>query len=373
MIGGALGILEMAAGALLVLAVLWDVFLIVLYARTNTGIISRLVAHNLWRGFVAIGKRLGPEESKLLEFSGPVILLSVLGAWATLLCVGVALIIQPNLGTGIKAMQGQTPQDFVTALYVAGTSLAFVGAADFAPQSTPFQVLFLVTSLLGISMASLTITYLMQLYQNLLTRNAYGLQVQLLSGQTGDAAVLISQLAPEGRLEAGYNTLVDWAGRLPEVKESHAFYDMLFYFRFHEKYYSVSRTALVSLDTVALIQSGLDDKEAGWVKKTGAVNELGRGTMEELKTLTRVFLGRDEPPPPPDQERKALWRRRFREGVDTMAKAGLKVDKGGAERYVQLRSEWDGYIRQLAPSYAYDLDDIDPAMARVEKEQGKRE
>src|SRR5512142_1559530 len=142
---GAPGMLEMAAGVLLTLVVLADVFMIVLYARTNTGVFSRLVAHNLWRAFVAVGKRLGPEESKVLEFSGPIILLAVLGAWGTLLCVGVALIIQPNLGTGIKAMQGQTPQDFITALYVAGTSLAFVGAADFAPQSAPFQILFLVT------------------------------------------------------------------------------------------------------------------------------------------------------------------------------------------------------------------------------------
>ncbi len=373
MSGGTLGIIEMGIGVLLVIAVLLDVFLIVLYARTNTGVISRLVAHTLWRGFVAAGKRLGPQQSKLLEFSGPLILLSVLAAWAILLCVGVALIIQPNLGTGIKAMQGQTPQDFITALYVAGTSLAFVGAADFAPQSTPFQILFLVTSLMGISMASLTITYLMQLYQNLLMRNAYGLQVHLLSGETGDAAVLLSQLAPQGRLEAGYNTLVDWAGRLPEVKESHAFYDMLFYFRFHEKFYSVSRTALVSLDTVALIHSALDEKEAGWVKRTGAVSELERGTLEELKTLRRVFLGRDEQPPPPDEPRKELWRKRYRQALPVLEQAGLKVDKSGAERYVQLRSQWDGYIRQLAPSYAYDLKDIDPAMARVEDEEGKRE
>jgi hypothetical protein len=45
------------------------------------------------------------------------------------------------------------------------------------------------------------------------------------------------------------------------AKETHHFYPVLFYFRFREPYYSVSRFALVSPDTVTLIKSALDDKQ----------------------------------------------------------------------------------------------------------------
>ncbi len=42
----------------------------VLYARTNTGIISRWLSHTLWHGFVVVGHRLGSKQHKLLIFSG---------------------------------------------------------------------------------------------------------------------------------------------------------------------------------------------------------------------------------------------------------------------------------------------------------------
>ncbi len=358
-------VIEEIAGVVLTVAVLLDVALIVLYARTNTGIISRFVSHALWRGFVAAAKPLGEQQSKLLRFAGPVILLSVLATWAVLLTIGVALIIHPNLGMGVKATQGQTPTDFITALYAGGTSLSFVGSSNLQPATPVFKLFYLLLSLLGISMASLTITYLMQVYQNLLIRNAYGLQMHLMSGETGDAAELIARIAPRGRLDQGFNVLNTLAGALPRVKVSHAFYDMLFFFRFHQKFYSVSRTALVGMDTVSLMRAALDDNEYGWAKDSAAVEELGRGTMDELRTLRRVFLRKEHEPPAPDGQRKEQWRRRYAAAVKRFQEAKIKTAKDGVEQYVAMRSEWDGYVRELAPAYDYDLDDIDPAMARV--------
>src|SRR4051794_7406992 len=40
------------------------------------------------------------------------------------------------------------------------------------------------------------------------------------------------------------------------------------YLRFSEPFYSVSRFTLVSLDTVTLIQSALDDEEYSWLKES---------------------------------------------------------------------------------------------------------
>ncbi len=365
------GAVEELAGTILALIVLLDVFLIVLYARTNTGIISRWLSHTLWRGFVAVGRRLGREQHKLLIFSGPIILLSVIASWLVLLTIALALIIHPNLGIGIKATQGQTPRDFITALYAAGTSLSFVGSSNLQPATTIFKLFYVLISFIGISLASLMITYLMQVYQNLLIRNAYGFQMHLMTGRTGDAAELIARIAPRGRLDQGYNVLNTLAGMLPRVKVSHAFYDMLFYFRFHQKYYSVSRTALVALDTVSLMRSALDDKEYGWAKESGAVEELEGGTLEELDALTRVFLWRTGKEEPPDEKRKDLWRQRYAVALNRLQQAGIKTEKDGVDKYVEMRARWDGYIRQLAPRYAYDLDEIDVALARVGEQQAK--
>ncbi len=357
--------IEEIAGAILGITVLADIFLIVLYARANIGLISRLVSHGMWRLFVWLSRHTGRWRNAVLTLTGPTILVTVLLTWALLLSVAVALIIHPNLGTGVRATSGNTPRDFITALYVGGTSLSFIGASDFTPQTAPFRVLYLLTSLIGLAVVSLTITYLMQLYGDLLDRNAHGLRVHLLSAETGDAAEVIVRLGPHGMFDAGYQILAQWATETVQVKESLGFYDMLFYFRFREAYYSVTRTMLVSLDTVALIKSALDDKEYGWLKLSGALEQLERGAFLELKTLSKLSPANKEFDKPADERTRELWRRRYDMAVEQLQLAGIKTEKSGADLYIALRSQWDPYIKLLAPQFAYHMDEVDTAMAKV--------
>ncbi len=359
-------VVEPIAGILLGILVLVDIFLVVLYTRTDMGIISRYLSHALWRVFLWVSKQLGKRRGSFLVLTGPVILLAVLSTWALLMSVASALIVHPNLGTGIRYTGGATPTDFVTALYVGGSSLSFIGGAgDFSPQTPLFRMFYLITSLIGVSMLSLTITYLMQLYGDLLDRNSHALKVHLRSGETGDAAEVIARLGPEGEFDAGYQVLASWADEAAHVKESHAFYDMLFYFRFREPFYSISRTTLTSLDTVALIRSALDDKKYGWLKQSAAVEQLGYGALMVLRMVLKLSPRQADVNKSPDEQTRELWRRRYEAALERLHRAGIKTDKSGADQYISLRSEWDGYITALAPQYAYDMDEIDPALAKL--------
>src|SRR5215208_5049814 len=180
-----MGIVEEVLGAILGLIVLVDIFLLILYARANTTIISTQLSHIIWRLFVWLSKPLGRWRETFLTLSGPTILVTVLGSWALLLSLASALIIHPNLGTGIKTNHGATPTDFITALYVGGSSLSFIGASEFTPQDGFFRMFYLLTSITGVSLASLIVTYLMELYGNLKERNTLGLKLHLLSAETG--------------------------------------------------------------------------------------------------------------------------------------------------------------------------------------------
>ncbi len=275
--------LEQVAGALLGLTVLLDIFLIVLYARTHSGIFSKYLSHGLWRAFVWISRRAGRWKDSLLTISGPLILLAVLMSWALLLSLAAA------------------------------------------PK------------------------------------------VQLLSAETGDAAEVIARLGPRGTFESGYQILAQWAGDAAEVKESHGFHDMLFYFRFRQAFYSVSRTVLTALDTVALIKSALDDNEYRWLKESAAVEELGRAAFMWLMTVADFSPRGTQGAGAPDETRREEWRGRYEGAVERLHRAGIKTNKSGAEQYVSLRAEWDGIIQDLAPQYAYDMDEIDPAVARVKQ------
>jgi len=202
-----MAMVEQIAGAVVTVVVLLDVFLTVLYARAGTELISPVVSRTIWGVFRLVSRPLGRHRGRVLSFCGPVILVALIFVWAAGLALGSALIMHPHLGAGIRASQGSTPTDFISALYASASSLSFVGASDFKPQSSGFQALYMLNSLIGMSVMSLVLTYVMQIYNALRTRNALGLAIQTLSNDTGDAAELIAGLGAQGQFNAGYNNL----------------------------------------------------------------------------------------------------------------------------------------------------------------------
>jgi hypothetical protein len=355
--------LEQAFGAFLMLTVLLDVFLTVLYARAGTGIISDKLARLTLIAFRSIPS--GRYRPTVLSFCGPAILVLLVLGWSVLLAFAVGLMIHPELGTGVRASSGETPADLVTAVYVAGSSLSIVGASNFAPHTAAMKVMFLFTSVVGTSVISLTLTYLMQIYAALRERNAFGLKMHAMSAETGDAAEIVAGLFPDGELSGGYNNLSELAGEMARTKEGHHFYPVLFYFRFKAPYYSVSRTTLLALDTVSLIKSALADDKAGWVKKSAAVQQLWTVSLMLVSTLDETFL--DYAPvagSEPVEHNAEQWRARYFAALKRLRQAGLPLvgdTETGAELYVELRRRWQPLIEALAPVMAYSMDEIDPA------------
>src|SRR3954452_2030043 len=265
------GWLEQVMGALLVLLVLADLVLTVLYARAGTGIVGVRLARATWAAFRAVAGALGPRGGDVLAFCGPAILVLLVAAWALALTLGAALVMHPLLGTAITAQSGETPTDFVAAMYAGGSSMAIVGSSDFAPQTGWARILYLFNSLVGMSVVSLTLTYVMQVYAALQRRNALGLKLHLITAETGDAAELVARLGPRGQFSAGYSDVAELGSGMAQTKEAHHFYPLLFYFRFRQPFYSVSRSAFLALDAVTLIRSALDDQRHGWLKESAAV------------------------------------------------------------------------------------------------------
>jgi hypothetical protein len=361
--------IEQTAGAVVTVVMLLDIFLTVLYARAGTALLSSIVARAIWQLFRLVSAPFGRNRGKVLSFCGPVILVTLIFVWAAGLALGSALIMHSHLGGGIRASQGSTPRDFITALYVAAGSLSFVGASDFKPQSAGFRALYMVNSLIGMSVLSLVLTYVMQIYTALKSRNVLGLAIQTLSDDTGDAAELIAGLGPNGQFSGGFTDLSTLASNTASVKESHHFYPLLFYFRFAEPYYSVSQTATVLFDTVSLLKSGLSDEDYGWLKESATVAQCWRGAMLLVGMLEEVFLDGRAERRPADAGARQRWRTRYMAALERMKQAGIKTvadPVNGFETYVSLRERWDGHIARLSTSMMYEAAEIDAPTYRPE-------
>lgn len=352
--------IEPVAGALLMALVLGDVFFTILYARAGTELISGSVARLIWRALRAVASRRN--RPGLLAFCGPSIVVALLFTWSILLALGAALVVHPQLGTAVTNSNQDTPTDFVTALYVAGSSLSIVGGSNFAPQNAGMKLLFLANSLIGTTVISLTITYLMQIYGALRSRNTLCLKIHALSGESGDAADLLAHLFADNQLSAGYNNLSQLASEVTEMKEAHHFYPVLFYFRFPEPFYSVSRSCLTLLDAVSLLRSALPP-DSNWLKQSGAVTQLSSSTRLLLHTLDDVFL-RKEAAIGSDHA-DDLWRKRFERALHRLREAGVTISPDGRaawEAYSHQRGGWERIVQRVGRAMAYRRPDLDPAM-----------
>jgi hypothetical protein len=359
--------LEPALGIVLIAIVLIDVFLTVLYARLGTGLLSPRLNRAAWQAMRWIAARVPSHQPVILSFGGPLVLVSLLLAWALLLTTGAAAVVHPALGTDVRSSSGPSDTDFVTALYVAGNSMSIVGGSDYEPQTGGYRLVFLFDSLVGVTMASLAITYLMQVYNAVRTSNNAGLRLHLESGETGDAAELIASWAPRGQFNAGYTDLSNVAAHVADIKESHHFYPVLFYFRFPEVHYSVARIALLALDALALLRCALiDEDEHAWIKSSAAAKELQCASNLLLSLLGDHYVA--ETPglsAGDDPGRRNAWKERYRRGLERLRAAGIATrspaDDAGAQRYVEQREQWDRRVCTLAATLGFRIEDVDPA------------
>lgn len=355
--------LEQISGILIVLLILLDVFLTVLYARMGSGTLSPLLTRVVWRAFRVIARAFPRYCDRIASFCGPVILVLLVFMWTGGLTLGNALLFHPVLGSAIQSSSGKTPTDFVSALYAGGSSISIVGSADFSPHTSRYRMVYLFNSIAGLSVTSLTLTYLMQIYSQLQERNTFALKVYLATCQTGDAAVLIAGLGPGGEWSHGTSVLWELAAEVAATKEAHHFYPVLFYLRFAEYYYSMSFATFVLLDAVTLMRSALGAEYTA-VKQLRALDQIWQGSLLLLTSLEETFLDKGAPgPEQPDPAELARWERRVEGAMDQLKAAGLCTEERSAAvvQYRERRRQWNGYVQRLAPSMLYSMEEIDPA------------
>ena len=348
---------EQVLGSALILLFLADIFLTVLYARAGTGLLAPYWNRAIWALVYAAAKLFERRQGAVLSLAGSLIVVLLIGFWALGLTVGAALVIRPELGTAIRSSSGGTSTDFVTALLVAGNSLSIVGGGDFAPHTTATRILFLVDSLIGASVLSLVLSYLVQVYSALRDRNALALTIDLMTDGTGDAAEMLARLMSGGDCSDAISELGNLVQPLAATKEAHHFYPLLFYFRFEEPRYAVTRFSFVLLGATTLIKTALDQQQYGRFVNSTPVTSLRQCALLLLHTLDQNFPSAIDP----IRDAEGTWRDRqsYVAATGTLTRAGIAVQPDGTERYAAACREWEPLVHRIAPTLGYAMEEID--------------
>lgn len=183
------------AGAALVVIALRDIFH-ELFHPSGRGSLSRGAMRSLWRLF-----RLGASRyPALLNIAGPAIMISIIVCWATLLCVGWALILWPHLPEGFLLSTGLAPSrngGFTDALYVSLTALTTLGYGDIVPRTSLLRVLMPLEALVGFGLLTVSISWVLSIYPVLSRRRSLAQRILFLARAEAETGVSPARSDPQ--------------------------------------------------------------------------------------------------------------------------------------------------------------------------------
>lgn len=259
----------------------------VLYPRAVTGPITALTC----RLYHHISRRVFRPSSPLLLISGPVLIVTQATVWASLLLLGVSLIVWPLLGSGIVDSSGsQTESSFAAALYYAGFSVTTLGVGDLVPQTTFARLVTITAAAIGFSFFTLVLAYIISVYSALGRRSQFASEIAYRTGRTGDTIAYL-RLHLESDSHALLNQdLCDMASKLADLLESHHFYPALHYFRFSEPRYAMSRMLRFCLETASLLRAMNELNPRKMSVSQEATERLWHASLQMLEDAIEHFV-----------------------------------------------------------------------------------
>ena len=330
-----MGWISAAAGLALVFIILWDAFEAMVLPRRVTQKIrlTRLFYAIAWRPWAALARHVKKPDRRenYLSFFGPLSLLILIGIWATGLLLGFAL-----LHFGIGKLRPDA-SDFISTLYMSGTTLFTLGIGDVTPESGTSKMLTVLESGTGIAFLALIISYLPVLYGAFSERE---INISLLDARAGSppngTELLIRAQADDAGLT---HFLAEWERWSAQLLESHLSYPVLGYYRSQHSNQSWLAALTTILDTCTMLMT---HTKGSSVKQARLTFAMARHALIDLAQIYGT--------PPRLLEPDRLSEEQFSRTILSLKKAGYKIQATAATRSAldDLRLLYEPYAHSLA-------------------------
>lgn len=355
--------LSRTAGALIVFIALGDIYLTVLQGGSVSWVSGRL-NRVVWRLFRGAASILPMNRSRFLSYAGPTLVALNLITWVMLLVIGFALIFLPALCTQIVASKGDTPTGLWTAIYFSAMSISTLGAGDIVATTAPYRLLEVLGALIGFSVLTASLTYMMSIYSALIRNNAFALSLHHASTDTGKSIEVVARWGPGGDFSGGQQELSTLGMELATLIESHHIYVALRYFRLASTAYALPRFAFLTIDSASLIRSAINQDRCRTIVQSTSVARLWHGGLQLVTGIGGRFLP-DElvDKHRPDEHDEQEWRGHFRRAANRFRDEGIVIARDlqtAEDDYVALRREWQSHISALTEYLQYEWNEICP-------------
>jgi Ion channel len=330
-------ILTTIAGVAIIVTVLWDAFeTIVLPRRAARRFrLARLFYRSTWIPWRAIARH-GMRRSKLretfLSFYGPLSLLFLFIFWAVLMIFGFSLVYYS------ASRANPSRPDFVTCLYLSGSTFFTLGLGDVTPHAWSERWLVVTESGLGFGFFALVFSYLPVIYQAFSRREVSIVLLDARAGSPPTAAELLRRHAGSDTWNELQQLLRDWERVSAEILESHVSYPVVAYFRSQHDNESWVAAIAAILDATALLLANVENECTRQARLTFA---MCRHTVVDLAQLFQAAPrapSRDRLPPAELNRLRAA-----------LAQAGfpLRDTEASQEKLSKLRGMYEPYLESL--------------------------
>lgn len=251
-----MGTALIAAGVALIVAAFADAALTTVTAGNGGGPMTSRLSRSTWR---VLRRLSGTRTSGLLPYAGSIVLLLTVGAWVLLLWAGWSLVF---LGADSAIVQASTgaPASTATTIYYAGFVVSTLGVGDVVAVTGAWQVTTALASLVGLSLVTLSITYLLSVVSAAVARRRLAQSVSIL-GTSGPGIVLTHWVGGglSSHLPSRVQTLTSL---LLTTTQQHLAYPVLHYFHAADPAASAPRAVAALDDALVLLESGVDPSVA---------------------------------------------------------------------------------------------------------------
>lgn len=165
-----------AAGLLIVVVALWDIFH-TLWHPSGFGRIARWVFQLVWR----ITRHLAPGHTR--QLAGPIGILATVMSWTGLVVIGWTLVYLPHMPEGFhlgSELRPEESSDALAALYLSLVTIATLGFGDIIPADPLLRLLTPFEALLGFVLLTATIAWILQVYPALGRRRSVAKRLSIL-------------------------------------------------------------------------------------------------------------------------------------------------------------------------------------------------
>lgn len=328
-------VVSVAAGALIVLTVFYDLFQTVVLPRPAVRRVqlARWVVRPWWRVWRFFGrrfKRVDHSEAFLAAF-GPLSLIGLFILWAVTAMVGYAL-----MEYGMRDEFHPALVDFPDAIYVSATTLVPLSYGDFVPEQGWARLDIIGESATGVALAALAITLLFLLYESFRNREEAVVALDALAGAPPSAVLMLEATSKEHKRYLLKDTFEEWRKWSAMVLESHLAYPVLAYFRSSHDNEAWINSFSAVMDSTALVLSTLDDDSDAaahlmFIVGIHMVEDLA--WVFRLTTVSTPLLEQDE----------------YRAAVERLRRAGYAIKPAdGWPRFAELRTKYASALNQMA-------------------------